>query len=88
MNIVSRDNYQNYRRPRLFVFIILVLYVLATFNFYCGWAQNVSYFSIAGESFSEAFKSRRDQGTPILLTMGIDAILSTVLADATLVRGS
>ncbi|PBK90516.1 hypothetical protein ARMGADRAFT_1032522 [Armillaria gallica] len=62
-----------------------VLYVLATFNFYCGCAQNVSYFSITGESFWEAFKSRRDQSTPILLTMGIDAILSTVLADATLI---
>ncbi|KAK0221106.1 hypothetical protein EDD85DRAFT_960267 [Armillaria nabsnona] len=83
--IVSRDNYQNYRRRRLFVLIILALYVLATFNFYCGWTQNVSYFSTAGECFWEAFKSRRNQGTPILMTMGIDAILSTVLADATLI---
>ncbi|KAK0433268.1 hypothetical protein EV421DRAFT_1910257 [Armillaria borealis] len=83
--IASRDNYQNSRRPRLFVFIILVLYILATCNFYCGWAQNVSYFSTAGEFFWEAYKSKRDQGTPILLTMGIDAILSTALADATLI---
>ncbi|KAK0196243.1 hypothetical protein F5146DRAFT_1176520 [Armillaria mellea] len=81
--IASRDNYQNYRRPRVFAFIILVLYVLATFNFYCGWAQNVSYFSTAGECFWEAYKSKHNQDAPVLL--GIDAILSTILVDATLI---
>ncbi|KAK0209552.1 hypothetical protein IW262DRAFT_1468810 [Armillaria fumosa] len=83
--IASRDNYQNYRKPCLFVSIILILYVLATFNFYCEWAQNISYFSTAGECFWDVYRSKRDQGTPILLTVGIDAILSTALADATLI---
>ncbi|KAK0433289.1 hypothetical protein EV421DRAFT_1741735 [Armillaria borealis] len=67
----SRDNYQNYRRPRrIFIFIILMLYLLATFNFYC-----VCFWD----------KSKRTRNTPILLTLGIDATLSTVLADATLI---
>ncbi|KAK0433236.1 hypothetical protein EV421DRAFT_2040274, partial [Armillaria borealis] len=82
----SRDSHQNDRRPRrIFVFIVLALYLLATFNFYCGWAQNVLYFSTAGKCLWETYKSKCTQDTPILMTLGIDATLSTVLADATLI---
>ncbi|KAK0446969.1 uncharacterized protein EV420DRAFT_883550 [Desarmillaria tabescens] len=82
--IASRNNNCNYGRPRPFVFVILLLYLLATFNLYCQWAQNFSCFPTTEESFSQEYMYNRTQDTPILLTMGIDAILSTVLADATL----
>ncbi|KAK0435560.1 hypothetical protein EV421DRAFT_1986623 [Armillaria borealis] len=82
----SRDSYKNYRTPRcIFVYIILILYLQATFNFYCGWAQNVLCFSTAGKCLWEAYKSKCTQDTQTLVTMGIGAILSTVLADATLI---
>ncbi|SJL13950.1 uncharacterized protein ARMOST_17401 [Armillaria ostoyae] len=57
----------------------------ATFNFYCGWAQNVLCFSTAGKCLWETYKSKCTQDTQTLVTMGIDATLSTVLADATLI---
>ncbi len=47
-----------------------MLYLFATYNFYC-----VCFWD----------KYKRIQNTPILLALGIDATLSTVLADATLV---
>ncbi|KAK0221177.1 hypothetical protein EDD85DRAFT_263291 [Armillaria nabsnona] len=82
----SRHSHQNYRRPRrVFIFIILALYFLATFNFYGGWAENVLYFSTAGKCLWEGYKSKCTQNTPTLTTMGIGAILSTVLADVTLI---
>ncbi len=48
------------------------------------WAVSLSLFVATGKSFLEAYQSS-SVSTPIMLTLGIDAILSTVLADATLV---
>ncbi|KAK0479418.1 hypothetical protein EDD18DRAFT_847181 [Armillaria luteobubalina] len=82
----TRGSNQNYRRPRrIFIFIVLALYFLATCNLYGGWAENVLYFSTSGKCLWEGYKSKCTQGTPTLLTVGISAILSTVLADVTLI---
>ncbi|KAK0196276.1 hypothetical protein F5146DRAFT_1176598 [Armillaria mellea] len=82
----SRHSRENDRRPRrIFIFIILALYFLATFNFYGGWAENVLYFSTAGKCLWEGYKAKCTQNTPTLMTMGIGAILSTILADVTLI---
>ncbi|KAK0431006.1 hypothetical protein EV421DRAFT_2041508 [Armillaria borealis] len=73
--IASRENRHDSRSPRFLVFVILLLYLLATLNLYHGWAQEISnYFIITN-----------GKNIPITLTMGIDAILSTILADATLI---
>ncbi len=69
--------------PHFLIVIILLLYLLTVFNLYYEWAMVNSYFGVTGESFAEAFQSYHI-GIPILLTIGIDAILSAVLADAAL----
>ncbi|PBK90554.1 hypothetical protein ARMGADRAFT_1111903 [Armillaria gallica] len=82
--VASRNNSQNYRLPHFLIVIILLLYLLTVFNLYYEWAMVNSYFGVTGESFAEAFQSYHI-GIPILLTIGIDAILSAVLADAALI---
>ncbi|KAK0433291.1 hypothetical protein EV421DRAFT_1845898 [Armillaria borealis] len=82
--VASRKKDGNYRRPRFFCGIIILLYLLAAFNFYCQWVVEASYFGVTGKSFAEAYQSYRT-GIAIPLAQGIDAILSTVLADATLI---
>ncbi|KAK0446967.1 uncharacterized protein EV420DRAFT_883522 [Desarmillaria tabescens] len=83
----SRNNRgQNSQRtvPHFLVFIILLLYLLATFNLYYVWDVEISNISITnGKSIWTAYNYQF--GTPITLAEGIDAILSTVLADATLI---
>ncbi|PBK90525.1 hypothetical protein ARMGADRAFT_1082783 [Armillaria gallica] len=80
----SRKKGENYRRPQFFCGIIILLYLLATFNFYCQWEVATSYFGATGKNFAEAYQSYRPD-IVIPLAIGIDAILSTVLADATLI---
>ncbi|PBK90556.1 hypothetical protein ARMGADRAFT_299756 [Armillaria gallica] len=82
--VASRKKGENYRQPQFFCGIIILLYILATFNFYCQWALDTSYFGATGKSFVDAYRSARPS-IGISLTIGIDAILSTVLADATLI---
>ncbi|KAK0467475.1 hypothetical protein IW261DRAFT_1598210 [Armillaria novae-zelandiae] len=72
------------RRPQFFCVVIIFLYLLATFNFYCQWAENIAYFGTTGKSFAEVYRSYHIS-TAIPLAVGIDAILSTVLADVTLI---
>ncbi|KAK0221144.1 hypothetical protein EDD85DRAFT_796541 [Armillaria nabsnona] len=79
----SRNNIQSPGRPRFLILVILLLYILATFSLYEGWALEIAYITLPnGESFWTAFKYT--PGTPIFLTQGVDAILSTILADTTL----
>ncbi len=78
----SRNNLQDYRRPHFLVFTILVLYIVATVGLYCEWADVSLTFITDGESFWTACNSTPSPS--MLLTIGIVAILSTVLADATL----
>ncbi len=85
--LASRNNCQNSRKSHLLVFIILLLYLLRAYDFYCEWEQDLLYFITPNENTSwEAFESN-NLPTPVTLTTGIGAILSTVLADATLARG-
>ncbi|KAK0221104.1 hypothetical protein EDD85DRAFT_861925 [Armillaria nabsnona] len=82
--VASRNNFQSPRRPRFLILVILLLYILATFSLYEGWAVEVAYTTLPnGESFWTAFEYT--PGTPIFLALGIDAMLSTILADATLI---
>ncbi|KAK0446990.1 uncharacterized protein EV420DRAFT_885352 [Desarmillaria tabescens] len=80
--VVSRKNCQN--RSRYFlVFIILLLYLVAMVGTYGEWTEGVSTFITNGKNFWEAYNS--DPGKRSLLPLGIEAILSTILADATLI---
>ncbi|KAK0209551.1 hypothetical protein IW262DRAFT_1468809 [Armillaria fumosa] len=81
--VASRNNFQNPGRPRFLILIILLLYILAALDPCVGWAVQIAYTTLPnGESFWTAFEY--NPGTPIALALGIDAILSTILADATL----
>ncbi len=82
--LASRKKDENYRWLQFFCGIIILLYLLVTFNFCCQWEVATSYFGAAGKSFAEAYQSYYP-GIAIPLAIGIDTILSTVLADATLV---
>ncbi len=82
MCLASRNNFQDYRRPHFLVFTILLLYIVATVGLYCEWADAYLAFITNGENFWTAYNSIPHLS--ILLTVGIVAILSTVLADATL----
>ncbi|PBK59204.1 hypothetical protein ARMSODRAFT_1027623 [Armillaria solidipes] len=82
--VASRNYDQNYRRPHFLVFIIILLYILATFGLYYEWAGDISVFITNGTNFWIGYTSS-SLSPPILLTEGISAILSTNLADATLI---
>ncbi|KAK0467477.1 hypothetical protein IW261DRAFT_1426574 [Armillaria novae-zelandiae] len=63
--------------------MILLLYILAALDPCIGWAAEIVYTTFPnGESFWTAFEY--NPGAPIFLAQGIDAILSTILADTTL----
>ncbi|PBK90555.1 hypothetical protein ARMGADRAFT_1064564 [Armillaria gallica] len=84
--IASRKNCENYGRPRFLVCIILILYLLATVNFYRGWESYSSFFTtINGKPFWDVYASNSSGPTPILLSGGLNAIISTILADASLI---
>ncbi|PBK90498.1 hypothetical protein ARMGADRAFT_1032505 [Armillaria gallica] len=79
----SRNNFQSPARLRFLIFIILLLYLLATLNLYNGWVIEIAYTTLPnGKTFWTEFKYTFS--TPIILVMGIDAILSMILTDATL----
>ncbi|PBK62469.1 hypothetical protein ARMSODRAFT_1024882 [Armillaria solidipes] len=80
--VASRNNYQDHRRSHILVFTILILYILATVDFCCVWANVILTFITDGESFWTAYSAIPK--TWMLLEQGINALLSTVLADATL----
>ncbi|KAK0221098.1 hypothetical protein EDD85DRAFT_261923 [Armillaria nabsnona] len=80
----SRNHFQSPRRPRFLILVILLLYILATFDLYAEWAVEIAYTTIPnGRSFWTAFEYT--PGAPISWTSGIAAILSTILTDATLI---
>ncbi|KAK0466539.1 hypothetical protein IW261DRAFT_1426883 [Armillaria novae-zelandiae] len=79
----SRNNFWDHRRSHILVLTILILYILATVSFYCEWATVVLSFITDDENFWAAYNAT--PSTPMLLTIGIIAILSMVVADATLV---
>ncbi|SJL13987.1 uncharacterized protein ARMOST_17439 [Armillaria ostoyae] len=83
--VASRNNCRNYQRPHFLVFIILLLYFLTAFNLYHGWARCIANFITPWKYFWEAIESTPPNSTLVTLTMGINAILSAVLADATLI---
>ncbi|PBK62449.1 hypothetical protein ARMSODRAFT_980719 [Armillaria solidipes] len=65
---------------------LYVLYFCGGFNLYAQWVLDISYFTTSKwESFWEAVESTPDNSAPVTLTSGIGAILSTVLADASLI---
>ncbi|KAK0433242.1 hypothetical protein EV421DRAFT_1741691 [Armillaria borealis] len=79
----SRNNSQDYRRPHFLVFTILLLYIVSIVSFYCEWAELI--LSIITDGKSLWTESNSSPSASTLLTLGISAILSTVLADATLI---
>ncbi|PBK76281.1 hypothetical protein ARMSODRAFT_1078465 [Armillaria solidipes] len=82
--VASREKPQNNRRPYFLVLTILVLYLLATVGLYGLWSITVLMFITNNKTFWMAFKSA--DGTPVLVwVIGITAILSTILADVTLI---
>ncbi|KAK0209548.1 hypothetical protein IW262DRAFT_512588 [Armillaria fumosa] len=81
--VVSRNNQQGYRRPHFLVLIILLLYILATFGIYYNWVVDILTFITNGKDFWLGYTSTPSR--PILLTTNIVAILSSNLADATLI---
>ncbi|PBK90512.1 hypothetical protein ARMGADRAFT_1111877 [Armillaria gallica] len=83
LSLASINNFQSPGRPLFLIFIILLLYILAMFNLYKGWAVEIAYTTLPnGESFWTAFEY--NPGTPFFLALGIDAMLSAILADAAL----
>ncbi|KAK0488144.1 hypothetical protein EDD18DRAFT_644796 [Armillaria luteobubalina] len=81
--VASRNPDQDYRRPHFLVFIILLLYIMAIFDIYYEWAGDVLHFITKGTNFWDGYNSAL--APPIQLTSDISAILSTNLADATLI---
>ncbi|KAK0221181.1 hypothetical protein EDD85DRAFT_862147 [Armillaria nabsnona] len=82
--IASRNISQNYRTPHFLVVIILLLYFLTTCSLYHDWAATISCLISPQRKGSWEIYQSGHPSTSILLALGIDAILSTVLADATL----
>ncbi len=82
MCLASRNNYQDYKRPHFLVFTTLLLYILTTVGVYCAWVEAILIFITAGKSFWTEYNVTPKVST--LLAEEIAAILSTVLADATL----
>ncbi|KAK0222646.1 hypothetical protein EDD85DRAFT_796178 [Armillaria nabsnona] len=76
----SKRKTQNNRH---FLVLILLLYLLATVGLYYDWTIVCSMFIKNDKTFWTAYEF--SPGAPITLTGGIDAILSTFLADATLI---
>ncbi|KAK0481145.1 hypothetical protein EDD18DRAFT_1336930 [Armillaria luteobubalina] len=84
--VASRNNCDNRKQPRVLVAIILVMYLLEAFDsMYSGWAASITAFTtLAWKSVSETF-TLSNSPPSVLLTGGILSLLSTVLADATLI---
>ncbi|PBK90383.1 hypothetical protein ARMGADRAFT_1014557 [Armillaria gallica] len=80
--VASRYHNQNYRRPHFLVSIIILLYILAVFGLYYEWAGGTLSITNGTNPWIEHTSSL---SPPILLTGGISAILSTNLADVTLI---
>ncbi|KAK0209512.1 hypothetical protein IW262DRAFT_1528873 [Armillaria fumosa] len=84
--VASRNNYGNHRWPHFLVSIILLLYLLAAVNLYVDWAGSITAFTtLAWKSVWETF-SLSNASTPVKFTVEVTAILSTVLADATMAQ--
>ncbi|KAK0196246.1 hypothetical protein F5146DRAFT_997706 [Armillaria mellea] len=80
----SRNNFQSPGRPRFLILIILLLYILAAVEPCIGWAVQIAYTTLPnGKSFCTAFEY--SPNTWVFSVSGISAILSTILADATLI---
>ncbi|KAK0221110.1 hypothetical protein EDD85DRAFT_941538 [Armillaria nabsnona] len=84
----SPDSPQNHRRQYFLESIILLLYLLGTFGFCYEWITNASIYITNGKVFWMVYESSISL-TPsliLVLTAGIDATLSTILANITLIR--
>ncbi|KAK0221139.1 hypothetical protein EDD85DRAFT_861997 [Armillaria nabsnona] len=82
--VASRNDFRSRGSPRFLILVILLLYILATFDLYGGWAVESARATIHnGKSFWTMFEY--NPGSPIILALGMDAILSAILADATLI---
>ncbi|SJL13991.1 uncharacterized protein ARMOST_17443 [Armillaria ostoyae] len=82
--VASRNSIQSPGRPHFLIFVILLLYIFQTFSLYEAWALEIAYTTLPnGKNFWTMFEYT--PGTLIFLALGIDAILSTILADATLI---
>ncbi|PBK93689.1 hypothetical protein ARMGADRAFT_1079979 [Armillaria gallica] len=82
--IASREKPQYNRRLYFLGLTIVVLYLLAVVDLYCEWSITVSIFITNNRSFWMAFKYTDD--TPIVAwVIEMTAILSTILADGTLI---
>ncbi|KAK0467473.1 hypothetical protein IW261DRAFT_1613002, partial [Armillaria novae-zelandiae] len=82
--VASRNRFRSPGRPHFLILIIILLYILVALNLYAGWAVEIAYTTLPnGKNFWTSFEY--NPGTPMSLAEGIDAILSTILADATLI---
>ncbi|KAK0479421.1 hypothetical protein EDD18DRAFT_1440787 [Armillaria luteobubalina] len=84
--VASRDNCENRRRPHsILIAIILLLYLLTAFNLYGLWDASIRAFTtLAWKSVWQTYNLSQNP-PPVVLTEDVAAILSTVLADATLI---
>ncbi|KAG7448677.1 uncharacterized protein BT62DRAFT_721375 [Guyanagaster necrorhizus] len=69
---------------KIMVVIILSLYVLATIDFAFVWSIGSSAFTVDGKSFGTVYRTVNGPATATLAT-GITAIISTILADSTMI---
>ncbi|PBK62438.1 hypothetical protein ARMSODRAFT_605449 [Armillaria solidipes] len=85
--VASRKSPQNNRRRYFLELTILLLYLLGTFSLCYEWITNASIFITNGKNLWTVYESSISlTPSPILvLTAGIDATLSTILADVTLI---
>ncbi|KAK0433260.1 hypothetical protein EV421DRAFT_1441328 [Armillaria borealis] len=81
--VASRNKCQDYRRPHFLVFTILLLYIVSTVGICYQWSGIDLMFIAEGGSFWTSYSFVPD--TSALAIVGIVALLSTVLADATLI---
>ncbi|KAK0468876.1 hypothetical protein IW261DRAFT_1612733 [Armillaria novae-zelandiae] len=80
--VASKNDFRDHKR-QILVLTILILYILATVGLMCQWTNVNLSFLTDGESFWTAFSAT--PSTSMELTIGIIAIVSTVVADATLI---
>ncbi|KAG7445314.1 uncharacterized protein BT62DRAFT_189639 [Guyanagaster necrorhizus] len=83
--LVSRKNCGNSRRPRFFIVIILLLYAMATFILFFNWMRCSQYFIAHGQNFWTTYDAYTHESMPMNLIENINAALSTLLADTTLI---
>ncbi|KAK0446942.1 uncharacterized protein EV420DRAFT_882192 [Desarmillaria tabescens] len=83
--VVSGKNRQNSRGPHFFIITVLLLYAMATFSLFYDWMSVSRSFITHGQNFWTTYEASVYGSMPMDLTENINAALSTLLADTTLI---